>query len=167
MPAVEMQALPDDARVWVFAANDVLSSDAESVLLAEADAFLSQWRAHGTPLLGARELREGRFLCVAVDERAAGASGCSVDTLFRRLRELEPTLGTSLIAGGQIFWRNADGTVERTTREQFAAHAAGGTIGAHTRVFDVSVTTLAGWRQAFELEVSSSWHARYLPLRNS
>ncbi len=166
MPAVQIDALPDDARVWVFAANDVLSRDAELLLLAEADAFLAQWRAHGTPLLGARELREGRFLCVAVDERAAGASGCSVDTLFRRLRELEPALGTSLIAGGQIFWRNADGVVERSTREQFAAHASGGAIGAQTRVLDVTVTTLSGWRTHFELDASASWHARYLEPRN-
>ncbi len=162
MPAVQMDALPDDARVWVFAANDVLSSDAASTLLKEADAFLSQWRAHGTPLQGARELREGRFLCIAVDEHAAGASGCSVDTLFRRLRELEPVLGTSLIAGGQVFWRNTDGVVERATREQFAAHAAGGSINAQTPVFDVSVTTLAAWRHAFEPNVAASWHARYL-----
>lgn len=164
MAIVHIDTLPDDARVWVFAANDVLTADAESLLLTEADTFLLQWRAHGTPLLGARELREGRFLCIAVDERAAGASGCSVDTLFRRLRELEPALGTSLIAGGQIFWRNADGVVERASREQFAAHAAGGTVGAQTRVFDVSVTTLAAWRQQFEVEVAASWHARYLPV---
>lgn len=166
MPTVEMSALPGDARVWVFAANDVLSSDAERLLLAEADAFLSEWRAHGTPLLGARELREARFLCIAVDERAAGASGCSVDTLFRRLRDLESALGTSLIAGGQVFWRNVDGVIERGTREQFAAHAAGEAVGPQTRVFDVSVTTLAGWRQSFELDVSASWHARYLPARS-
>lgn len=162
MPRTEFAALPDDARAWVFAATDVLSRDAEQILLTEVDAFLDQWRAHGVPLAGARDWRDGRFLCIAVNARTAGASGCSVDGLFRRLRELEPTLGTSLVAGGNLFWRNHEGIVQRSTREQFAAHATGGVITAATPVFDVTVTTVGAWRQEFEREASSAWHARYL-----
>ncbi len=162
MPRTDFAALPDRARAWVFAATDVLSRDAETLLLTEVDAFLDEWRAHGVPLAGARDWRDGRFLCIAVDERAAGASGCSVDGLFRRLHTLEPALGTSLIAGGQVFWRNDEGVVQRATREQFATHAAAGVITAATPVFDVSVATAAAWRQEFERAASSSWHARYL-----
>ncbi len=162
MPRTDFAALPDNARAWVFAATDVLSRDAETILLAEADAFLDEWRAHGVPLAGARDWRDGRFLCIAVDERATGASGCSVDGLFRRLRELEPALGTSLVAGGQVFWRDDRGIVQRATRQQFAAHGVAGAVTAATQVFDVSVTTVGGWRQDFERAAADSWHARYL-----
>jgi hypothetical protein len=162
MPQVESRARPDEARVWVFAASDVLSAASQTVLLARVDAFLAQWRAHGAPLDSAREFRDGRFLCVSVDQRPASASGCSIDGLFRELRALEAALGTTMVASGLVFWRDADGVVQRGTREQFAAHAAAGQLTANTRVFDTTVATLGDWRHAFERPAAESWHARYL-----
>lgn len=165
MPQVESRALPDEARVWVFAATDALKADAERLLLERVDAFLAQWRAHGASLDCARELRDGRFLCVMVDERPVAASGCSIDGLFRELRALEPMLGTSMLAGGLLFWRDANGLVQRGTREQFAAHAASAHITAATPVFDLTVTSLGDWRRAFERPAADSWHGRYLSTR--
>ncbi len=165
MPIVEIEALPDEARAWVFAAADVLSAPAETALFAEVDAFLAGWRAHGAPLCCARDWKDGRFLCIAVDQRTVGASGCSIDGLFRTLRALEPALGTSLLPSGLVYWRNGDGVVQRGTREQFAAHAVAGFVSVHTPVFDLTVDTLGAWRRDFERPAASSWHARYLTPR--
>jgi hypothetical protein len=162
MPIVPIPQLPDDARAWVFGARDTLSADAEHTLLAEVDAFLADWRAHGVPLDCARDWRDGRFLCIAVDQRSAGASGCSIDGLFRTLRSLESALGTSLISGGLVFWRTADGVVESAARPHFAALAASGAVRADTPVFDPTIETLGAWRQQFERPAGASWHARWL-----
>lgn len=162
MPIVPFAQLPDDARVWVFAARETLSSDAERTLLAAADTFLADWRAHGAPLACARDWRDGRFLCIAVDQRSAGASGCSIDGLFRTLRSIEPALGTSLFSSGLVFWRTDDGVVESATRPQFAALAASGTIREDTPVFDPAIETLGAWRHEFERAAGASWHARWL-----
>ncbi len=162
MPIVSLSHLPDDARAWVFAASEPLAADKEALLLAAVDGFLDGWRAHGAPLTCARAWRDGRFLCVAVDQRAAGASGCSIDGLFRSLRELEPALGTSLVASGLVFWRDDDGVVRQATRPQFAAHAAQGLIRADSPVFDPTVETLGAWRHEFERSAGASWHARWL-----
>jgi hypothetical protein len=162
MPVLALDQLPDDARVWVFPAADLLSADAEQTLLRAVDPFLAAWRAHGAPLTCARDWRDGRFLTVAVDQRPADASGCSIDGLFRTLRSLEPSLGTTLLSGGLVFWRDDDGIVRSATRPQFAAHAATGAVRADTRVFDPSVDTLERWRQEFERPAGNSWHARWL-----
>lgn len=162
MPIVPLDHLPDDARAWVFASKDALSPDAEQSLLAAADAFLAEWRAHGAPLACARDWRDGRFLCIAVDQRTVGASGCSIDGLFRTLRSLEPTLGTTLFTSGLVFWRTDDGTVQCASRPQFAALAASGSIRADTPVFDPAIETLGAWRHEFERMAGASWHARWL-----
>jgi hypothetical protein len=161
MPVLPFDQLPDDARAWVFAAADPLPPEAQDALRHAVDAFLAQWRAHGEPLDGSRELRDGRFLCVAVDPRGAGASGCSIDGLFRSLRALEPALGTSLLAGGLVFWRDDDGVVRSAPRHAFTAHAAGW-LRADTPVFDPSVDTVGAWRRTFERPAAASWHARWL-----
>lgn len=162
MPIVSFDQLPDEARAWVFGARETLSPDAERTLLAAADTFLGEWRAHGAPLDCARDWRDGRFLCIAVDQRSAGASGCSIDGLFRTLRSLEPSLGTTLFSSGLVFWRTDDGVVESATRPEFTALAATGAVRGDTPVFDPTVETLGAWRQAFERPASASWHARWL-----
>ena len=163
MPAVPFASLPDDARLWVFAAADPVRGEAAERLLAEVDQFLDRWAAHGTPLRAAREWRDDRFLAVAVDQSTAGASGCSIDGLFRSLRALEPALGTSLLGGGRVFWRDAAGAVRTGDRPQFAAAARAGTVHGDTRVFDTSVTTAHDWRARFEGPARASWHGALLP----
>ncbi len=160
MPAVPFDALPDDARLWVFATEQPVAGAAAATLHATVDEFLDRWAAHGTPLRAARDWREDRFLAVAVDERAAGASGCSVDGLFRSLRALEPQLGTTLIAGGRVFWRDASGAVQAGDRAGFRRAAAAGAVGPTTPVFDTTVTTAGDWRARFERPLAESWHAQ-------
>lgn len=160
MPAVPFDSLPGDARLWVFAAADPLTPEGEAALLDAADAFLAGWAAHGAPLRAARDWRDGRFLAVAVDQRTAGASGCSIDGLFRSFRTLEPTLGTSLVAAGRVYWRDAAGRVAGGDRAALRAAAGAGAVGADTPVFDTTVTTAADWRARFERPLAESWHAR-------
>jgi hypothetical protein len=162
MPLVEIEALPDDARAWVFGADKTIEAPASVVLLREVDGFLSRWNAHGAPLTVGRDWKYGRFLTVAVDQSTAGASGCSIDGLFRSLRALEPKLGASLVTSGLVFYRDTKGVIKSVDRDAFTALGAEGKIPPGTHVFDPSVTTLGEWRARFELEVAQSWHAGLL-----
>jgi hypothetical protein len=162
MPLVEIEGLPDNARTWVFGADKTIKPPTSETLLREVDRFLSQWRAHGNPLTAGRDWKYGRFLTVAVDQSTAGASGCSIDGLFRALKGLEPQLGASLVAGGLIFFRDEKGEIQSVDREQFMALGAEGKIAPDTKVFDPTVTTLGEWRARFELDIGDSWQAKLL-----
>ena len=124
---------------------------------ARVDAFLDSWAAHGVPLRCAREWRDDRFLAVGVDQSLEGASGCSIDGLFRTLKTLEPTLGTTLLGGGRVYWRAADGAVQMADRERFARQAG---ADAALPVFDTTVTAAGDWRERFERPLAESWHAQ-------
>lgn len=162
MPRVDFDRLPDDARVWVFGAERALSPVERERLLAVVDAHLDRWAAHGQPLTGARDWRHDRFLIVGVDQQTAGASGCSIDALFRQLQGLERELGTSLVGGGRVFWRTTAGEVRSADRGEFAERAARGEITPSTSVFDPTVTTLGDLRRGFERPAGESWHAALL-----
>jgi hypothetical protein len=146
----------------VFGADGNLDAGATDLLFREVDRFLSQWHAHGSPLTVGRDWRYGRFLTVAVDQSTAGASGCSIDGLFRNLKALEPRLGASLVTSGLVFYRDRKGEISSVDRDRFTALSAEGKITGKTTVFDPSVTTLGEWRARFELEASQSWHAGLL-----
>jgi hypothetical protein len=163
MPSVPFDTLPDDARLWVFASAEPLGAEQTRALLAEVDRFLDTWAAHGEPLRAARDLRDGRFLAVGVDQSTAGASGCSIDGLFRRLQALEPTLGTTLLGGAsRVYWRDAGGRVQAAPRADAKAHATRGAWGPDSPVFDLGVTTAGDWRTRFERPARESWHAALL-----
>lgn len=166
MPKVDFNSLPDTARVWVYGADRELDDDGQEKLLKTVDSFLDQWAAHGTPLSSSRDWREGRFLTVAVDQERAGASGCSIDVLFRNLKSLEDALGAKLVPSGLVYYRASDGHVRAVTRDEFSEAAARGEIDKDTEVFDLSVTSLAEWKGRFKSRAADSWH-RSLMLENS
>jgi hypothetical protein len=160
MPVVSLGTLPDDARLWVFAAERALAPAEADAVLGTVDAFLGVWAAHGHPLRSARELRESRFLIIAVDESAAGASGCSIDALVRQIRSLEGALGVTLIDHGPVVFRDG-GVIRRVPRDEFAALARDGKVTPDTVVFDNTVSRLAALRGGgWEGPASASWHGR-------
>ncbi len=163
MPMTDFAALPDDARVWVFGADAPVDEVDAPRLLAEVDAFLMTWAAHGQALTCARTWRDDRFLVVGVDERASGASGCSIDALFRVFKRVEPAIGTSLLPAGQVFFRDASGLVHGLSREDFSAMASAGAVTADTPVYDLTVTTMGEYRARFEGTVGTRWHRSLLP----
>ncbi|HEX2722290.1 MAG TPA: hypothetical protein VHM24_05190 [Gemmatimonadaceae bacterium] len=165
MPRVEFDSLPESARVWVYGADRQLDENEERELLSAVDAFLDQWTAHGTPLSAARDWREGRFLTIAVDQEQAGASGCSIDGLFRTLKVLEGKLGARLVPSGLVYFRRRDGEIGALSRSEFAEAAGRGEIDDDTEVFDPSVTSLREWRGRFESHVADSWHKSLMAAR--
>jgi len=157
--------LPDNARVWVYGVDRELDQPAELLLLGEVDNYLTTWSAHGMPLSAARQWKDGRFLTIAVDQNRAGASGCSIDGLFRTLKALEPKLGAAVVTSGLVFFRGKDGRIRSVTRDEFTELGVTGEVGGDTEVFDPSVTSLGEWRARFSSHASDSWHGSLLSTR--
>lgn len=162
MPLVTFDKIPDDARVWVFAAAHPLDEIDEPRLLAAVDGYLMTWKAHGAALTCAREFRDEHFLVVGVDERATGASGCSVDGLYRVLQKIEDGIGTSMVGSANVYFRDAGGLVLQCTRAQFELMSRMREVSGETRVFDTTVTTAGEFRSRFECAAKESWHKALL-----
>ena len=160
MPRIEFDELPEDARVWIFSAERVLTTEEQAQLLGEVDRFIGQWGTHDMPLTAGRDLRYDRFLFVAVDQRTVGPSGCSVDALVRQMKALQQELGIELVNHAPVLFRRAD-DIARVDRQQFADLAASGEVGPETTVFDNTLTRLGDVRDGrWETKAANSWHAR-------
>lgn len=160
MPSVPFSEMPDHARLWVFAAERPLPPDAATRLLETVDRFLEGWHAHQVPLTAARDWRDDQFLLVAVDEQAAGVSGCSVDALVRTMKTLGQALGIVLLDHAAVHSREA-GAVVRRSRADFAEAAAAGAVSPETTVFDHTVASVGALRRGeWERPAATSWHGR-------
>ena len=160
MPRIDFDGLPDHGRAWVFPATRALSPDEEVALLAEVDAFLGSWAAHGAPLLSGRTLEAGHFLVVAVDEDASQPSGCSIDALVNRLESLAAAMGIGLVEHGPVWYRK-DGQIRVASREESRALAKAGEVAPDTPVFDTTLTRVGDVRaRGLERPARESWHGR-------
>ena len=159
---IPFESLPAESRIWIFASGRALDGHAETQLMARTDAFLEHWKAHGEPLRCARRWSDGHFLVVGVDPTTANASGCSIDGLFRALKGLEDEIGTQLVGGGRIFYRDEHGAPRAATRQEFSDLARHGAVNAETCVFDTSLTTAGDLRSGFERPAGESWVAGLL-----
>lgn len=154
----DFSTLPPSSRVWVFASRDPIRGERAELLLREVDAWLDEWKAHGVPLTCARDWRDDHFLAIGVDQSVEGASGCSIDALFRVFQRLQSALGTTLLGGGRVFYRDPAGTVRGVDRPAFARLRDTGEVQDTTPVFDTTLTDAGSWREAFERPVAQSWH---------
>jgi hypothetical protein len=157
MPVVPFENLPDASRVWVFGSDRPLTEDGTTALLKGVEEHLTSWKAHGEPLTVGSQLRDNRFLVIAVDQSSAGATGCSIDGLFRVLQGMEPKIGASLVGGGKVFYRDNHAAVQSATRDQIPALVQSGAITKDTVVFDTTLTDLGAFRAGFEKRAKESW----------
>ncbi len=165
MPVVPFAELPDDSRVWLFGSAAPIDEVDMQRVLTTVDGFLAKWAAHGQPLWCARDWRDERFLAVGVDTSREGASGCSIDGLFRALKGIEEGIGTTMLDSSLVYYRDELGLVHALSREDFALLGRGGHVGPATPVMDLALTDAAAYRTRFERRASESWHAALLPSR--
>ena len=153
--------LPDDARCWIYTADHALSEAEQETLLDKLQSFFAGWTSHQRPVQGEALLVEGRFVILAAALAEGDISGCGIDKSVHLIEAVAQEMGFAWISPLQVFFRDADGSVQHTSRPAFRRLVGEGTITAETTVFDVSLTTLGALRQgAFELPAGASWHAR-------
>lgn len=160
MPRVSFDALPDDGRLWVFPVSRDLSDEEVDVCVSVVDEFLAQWAAHGIPLRSAREIREQRFLMIGVDVDSEAPSGCSIDALVDRLRELGEELSATFIDHSSVWYRDGTG-ICTASRAEFRALAKAGSVLPEAAVFDTSLTKVVQARRgSLERPASETWHGQ-------
>ena len=156
---MQWEDLPDGARLWIYVADRQLT-DAE---VAEAEAalstFVKQWTAHRRDLRAYGDIVNDRFVRLAVDESAAGASGCSIDASVHFLQALGRRLGVDFFERMTFFADNGEGFLPYP-REAFAAAYARGEIGDESPVVDTLVDTKGKYERGFVKPLGESWHAR-------
>ena len=80
--------LASDSRVWVYQSNRPFS-EIEKVQLTEAfKVFVDSWAAHGSKLVADATIIGDYFVVLAVDEKTAMASGCSIDSSVKFIKSI-------------------------------------------------------------------------------
>ena len=159
----DFDKLPDESRVWVFALkNEAGAADGEALKNGLAE-LVGSWKSHGDEVSGAFGILYERFIIVASDPSTM-VSGCSIDSIFRGVKQAVENAKLELADSSNIFFREGD-AVRESARAEFRELVASGKVSAETIVFDNTIENIGQWRAGkWELPLRSSWHARAFPL---
>lgn len=135
-----IKIFPADSRIWLFGLDAKLENGAMETVAAHLNRFIDSWQSHGREVTGTFAVIESRFLLIVA---RAGVSGCSTDELMRTIRKLQDELGTVVLDGLRVFFRERNGSIRSAGRADFLEMIREEAITADTAVFDLSLTRLA------------------------
>lgn len=153
--------LPGNARVWVYGANRRLSDRELTLVKNQLEEFCADWAAHGAKLACGFNIFYDQLIILAVDEQRATASGCSIDSSVRVIREIDANLNIDLFNRLRAFVVR-ESELETFSPSEFKAALEANQINEDTGVIDPLVATLDQMNQEFIKPVSDTWLKKYL-----
>src|SRR5688500_12505179 len=106
---VPFSNLPAAARIWIFQASRPFTADELISVEAKLRRFSDEWAVHGSPLDTSFTLKFDQFIVLAADESRQSASGCSIDSSVRVLKEIEQSMGIELLDRNQVAFKTYKG----------------------------------------------------------
>jgi len=156
---------PDHARTWVYQCSRELTPDEAEAVKAMAREFVAGWKAHGQPLRVGVDVLFERFLIMMVDENAAYASGCSIDTSVAFVRSLENRLNANFFDRLQLAYVTSEGKINTIHADRLAHAVELGEMDADTIVFNNMVSSKDALLNEWRIPLSQSWAASRADLK--
>lgn len=87
--------LPSTSRVWLYLADRSFDgTESDFIQQTISDFTKKKWATHGTKLMASGTLLFNQLVVLAVDEEVMNASGCSIDSSVRMIKQLGSELKT-------------------------------------------------------------------------
>ena len=153
--------MPPDSKVWVYQSNRKLTDLEVETITNSGLAFIEQWAAHGASLKASFDVLYNRFIILSVDEKQAMASGCSIDSSIRFIKEIEKLLNINLFDRLQVAYRSGNEIISCSLSE-FEKLAEASSVNESTIVFNNMVTSKADFDTKWEVPLNQSWQNRVL-----
>ncbi len=152
------------SRVWIFQADRFLTERETQMINHKMNEFIPNWASHGNELYGGFELIDALFLIVAVDEAKSPASGCSIDSLTRVIKDLGVTLGIDFFNRLNIAYLNSTGKLNLVSMTTFKQLIRDGEVTENTIVFNNLVQNRGDLNDKWQTVVKNSWHTNLFEL---
>ena len=158
---VEFNSLPDSARVWVYQSDREFTEEEIIKINQKAVEFINGWTRHGDALKGSFTIEYNQFLILGLDETFNSASGCSIDSSVRFVKEIEETLNVDLMDKMNVSFKDGD-NINIVKLPDFQKFAEDKKITEETIVFNNMVNTKLDVKTKWEVPAKDSWHSRFL-----
>ncbi|MFA6262435.1 MAG: hypothetical protein WC760_13285 [Bacteroidia bacterium] len=153
--------MPDNAMVWIYAANRKLLSQEQDLIRNRVDTFMQTWTAHDMPVKSASAILHDVFVVLMADPQASEISGCGIDKSLAFFKSLTAETGIDFFNRMSIELLTLDGLII-CDKAGAAAMLQAGTIDETTLTFDKTLTQKHAFDTRFTIPLTQSWFYRYI-----
>ncbi|MES2590376.1 MAG: ABC transporter ATPase [Bacteroidota bacterium] len=168
---LSIKEMPSDARVWVYQSNKALSDTEVAGVAKAGNTFIADWAAHGASLKASFDILHNRFIVLAVDEKQATASGCSIDKSVHFIKELEKQFNLNLFDRMQVAFRKENQIItchfNDLLKELTSQISSDLDVLGNVTVFNNMVASKAEFDTNWECKLKNSWQGRVLPVKQN
>ena len=156
-----LNALPDDARLWLLALNAEPTGEAFARLTETMNALVAEWRHKGVQYAGAWTLLEGRILALAEPTMTSAPSGCAIDGMMRKVNRFTSELGLAVVDPATTVLVRLKEGLRTLPKTELEVRLADGTLDAATPVLDLSLFVLGDLKAGkLEKPLATTWIGR-------
>ncbi len=159
---VDFKDMSEDSRVWVYQAARQFSEQEKELITSKLSVFCDGWNTHGNRMPTSFQILDNQILVMAVDESGLGASGCSIDSSVRALRELENELDNNITDQGKVTFKSSSGEITVASALGIKSKVTSGEIDSQTLVINPQVQSKKDLESVWIL-AGNSWLNRYFP----
>lgn len=102
----DLKQFPGESRVWIYQADRLFSSTEKEWILEQLGEFMNRWANHGKPLTGTATVLNDCQIVLVVNEAMVGASGCSIDSSVRFIKEIGTELNVNFFDRFKVLTMN-------------------------------------------------------------
>ncbi|HEY1045524.1 MAG TPA: ABC transporter ATPase [Bacteroidia bacterium] len=153
--------LSADSRIWIYRSDRTFSVDELNFIENRLNLFCKEWTAHNQALLADYEIRENKFIILAVDETQTDASGCSIDKSVRELKVIEDALKVNLLDKSHLTYWSGNEFKEIHFMEIQSAYDSG-SFNDETFFYNLNIEKLSDLESKFKLPLKSHWAIKNL-----
>jgi len=157
---VPFENMPKDAKIWIYQSERPFDEQEKTWIISKLVAFCNQWNTHGAEMPSSFDLKYDQFIILSVDESQMGASGCSIDSSVRVLREIEVKLNINLLDSGKVAYLDGE-NVRVAFLPEIKNHVLEGSLQSTSKMFNPSVDKIADLNDKWLIEADKSWLKKY------
>lgn len=148
--------MPPESKVWVYAANRILTDQELSAIKEAGDTFTRSWTAHNQQLKASFTILHNVFMIFMVDENHNEVSGCGIDKSVHFMQDLDKTYQLDVFNRLRLeLWQNE--SVIITNKQKLSVMLQEGAVNEQTLFFNKTLTTKKQFDEQFQIPLSESW----------
>jgi hypothetical protein len=156
---VNFEELPKSSRIWIYQANRDFSEIEQGTISEILKQGISNWNAHGAPLLGSFKFENNRFLIIGLDEHQNAASGCSIDSSTKWIKQINERFNIDFFDRSLIYLEN--GELQICSIFGVKKAISEGKIKPTTTIFNNQITLLSQLEDKWKIKAENSFYNRF------
>ena len=160
-------SMPETSKLLIFTSDTSLDSIFTTKFTSRLNEFLTAWSSHGSLLTADSLIIANRVLLIAIDETAANASGCSIDSLTNFIKSDGASSGVDWFNRHQVLYSPSAQTTltslwQSDKLDNFITLIKDQSLSDSVYILNTTVQNLKEARESIIQPFSKSWYFRLL-----